>query len=233
MPLGWVELRLNWGPQGEYGQWVLSNPVAVMVNDTIFLHGGISPEYCHLSLQQMTEQAHQEILNFDPQSEGVINDEKGPLWYRGLAVEDEQSFSDTLDKILERYGASRIVIGHTPTGGVVWPRFGQRVVVNDTGIAAYYGSNDGFLILAYGGAAAGYGEARLELPETAEGRIDYLEEVVALKPGNAQLAEQLEQLKNPAPDAVEGESVPANPGQEDQPGGEMPLNPGICQPATH
>ncbi|NNE04313.1 MAG: protein-tyrosine-phosphatase [Xanthomonadales bacterium] len=237
VPLGWVELRLNWAPQGEYGQWVLSNPVAVMVNDTIFLHGGISPEYCKLSLQELTEQAHQEILHFDPQRENIISDEKGPLWYRGLALENEASFSETLDKILERYGASRIVVGHTPTGGVVWPRFGQRVVVNDTGLAAYYGSNDGFLVLENGTAVAAYGDARLELPNTDADRIDYLEKVVALKPDNEALADRLALLINPPP-PVPGPELDAdalNPEAEPEAlaGVETPLSPDICQPATH
>ena len=29
IPLGWVEHRIAWQPSGQYGQWVLANPVAV------------------------------------------------------------------------------------------------------------------------------------------------------------------------------------------------------------
>ena len=43
------------------------------------------------------------------------------------------------------------------TGGVVWPRFDQRVVANDTGIATHYGAHKGVLELTAQGATAIYG----------------------------------------------------------------------------
>jgi len=197
IPLGWVEHRMAWSPGGEYGKWVTSNPVAVMVNGTVFLHGGLSPEFCRMSLQDITEQAWQQLKNYDPASKGVIDDENGPLWYRGLAQEDEESFSASLDQILERYGASRIVVGHTTTPGVVWPRFNGKVVVNDTGIAAHYGSNDAYLELSGDKARAGYGDHKLELPVSTDGRVAYLREVLALRPDNQALQNRLAKLLVP------------------------------------
>ena len=32
--------RAAFGPQGKYGQWLLSLPVAITVNDTLFMHAG-------------------------------------------------------------------------------------------------------------------------------------------------------------------------------------------------
>jgi hypothetical protein len=236
VPLGWVEHRLAWQPAGEYGQWVTANPVAIMVNDTVYLHGGLSPEYCRLSLQELTEQAWQQIRNYDRAITGVIDDENGPLWYRGLAKEDEDSFSAVLDQILERYGASRIVVGHTPTGGVVWPRFDGRVVVNDTGIGAHYGSNDAYLELSENSAWAGYGDHKFVLPPDADGRVEYLREVIGIRPENTALQERLAIMLSPPSaddaagsaaqggEAATGETPPAIP----DPAGET-ISPGICQ----
>jgi len=135
VPLGWVEHRQAWSSNGEYGKWTEDNPVAIQINDTLFLHGGISAKYCKFSLQSLTEQVIAAMQNYDPSIETIMNDPLGPVWYRGLAMEEEEDvFSQTLDNILNRYGAKRIVIGHTPTGGVVWPRFDQRVVANDTAL---------------------------------------------------------------------------------------------------
>jgi len=213
VPLGWVEHRLAWTPDGEYGQWVLSNPVAIQINGTIFVHGGLGPAYCRLSLEQLTEQAHEELMHYDPEATGVIDDENGPLWYRGLATEEEQAFGPVLDQILERYGAQRIVVGHTPTGGVVWPRFDARVIVNDTGIAAYYGGNDAFLVLEGDSAVAGYEDIRLPIPGDPQERLDYLREVIALKPDNGELKVLLAELQKPAPEAeLATETVPVSPG---------------------
>lgn len=244
VPLGWVEHRLAWAPEGEYGQWTAGNPVVVMVNGTLFVHGGIGPDYCRMSVAEINAQARRELLDYDPGTEGLIDSSDGPLWYRGLAREDEDYFAPAVDQILERYGASRIVVGHTPTGGVVWPRFGARVVVNDTGIAVYYGGNDAYLELSGDTARAGYGEARLELPTDADGRIDYLREVIGLRPDNEHLRQRLEQLLSPeeavAPEPVENQhpseeaeqaGPEADPDAEPETAepGRPPISPGICQ----
>ena len=215
-PLGWVEHRNAWMPDGEYGQWLLENPVAVMVNGSIFLHGGISASYCHMSLREMTDQAHQELRHFNPQAPGMIEDPMGPLWYRGLAEDDEQMLIPVVEAILERYEAERIVVGHTPTGGVVWPRFQGRVVANDTGIAAHYGGHEGFLEIVGDTAVAGYGDQRLELPRDDAGREDYLKAVMALQPGNELLAERLQWLQSSA--AGPSDSEAGAPPAEDEAG---------------
>lgn len=198
VPLGWIEHRQGWALDGEYGSLVKSNPVAVKINDTIFLHGGISAAYCKFSLQSLTEQLIEAMASYDPEVTTIVNDPLGPIWYRGLAQEAEADvFSQTLDNILNRYGARRIVIGHTPTGGVIWPRFDQRVVVNDTGIANYYGAHKGVLELTPAGATAIYDEHRIPLPVLNSERIDYLRAVIEVDSNNAQLKERLAELLTP------------------------------------
>jgi hypothetical protein len=45
-PLGWVEHQRAWNPRwnqkGEYFEWVMLNRVAVQLNDSVFLRGGIT-----------------------------------------------------------------------------------------------------------------------------------------------------------------------------------------------
>ena len=226
VPLGWVEHRLAWAMNGEYGKWVKGNPVVIQVNDTLFLHGGISSKYCKFSLESMTHQAIAALESFDPAATTIIDDPLGPLWYRGNATEDETDvYSQTLDNILKRYGAKRIVVGHTPTGGAVWPRFDQRIVVNDTGIAAYYGSHKGVLELTSEGAVAIYGDKRIPLPTKNEGREEYLRAVIEADSNNGLLKKQLATML--APPAAE----PAGQEGEDQEGEELavPATPGTCQ----
>ena len=211
VPLGWVEHRQGWSLNGEYGSWTRKNPVAIKVNETIYLHGGISAKYCKLSLQSLTEQVQAAMESFDPAVDSIVTDSLGPLWYRGLAREEEADlFSQTLDNILERYDAKRIVVGHTPTGGVVWPRFGQRVVVNDTGIGAHYGSHIGILELSKEGAVAIYGEKRIPLPSQNGGREEYLRAVIEADTNNTQLKARLANMLAPpveeADETADGET---------------------------
>ncbi|GMR15004.1 MAG: hypothetical protein BMS9Abin30_0620 [Gammaproteobacteria bacterium] len=230
VPLGWVEHRIAWSLDGEYGQWVKGNPVAIQINDSIFLHGGISARYCKFSLESLTQQTIAAMQNYDPAITTIVDDPLGPIWYRGLATEDETDiYSQTLDNILNRYGAKRIVVGHTPTGGAVWPRFGQRVIVNDTGIAAYYGSHKGVLELTAAGAVAIYGDWRIPLPADNEGREDYLRAVIEADANNGLLKNQLARMLAP-PAGDPGEPAVGEPAGQEGEETVLPVTtPGTCQ----
>jgi hypothetical protein len=229
VPLGWVEHRQAWSVNGPYGKYVEGNQVAIQINDTIFLHGGISAKYCKLSLETMTDDVHAALKNGDRTVQTIVDDPLGPLWYRGLALEKESNeiFSQTLDNILDRYGAKRIVVGHTPTGGVVWPRFDRRVIVNDTGLATYYGAHMGVLELTADGITAIYGDKRIPVPADNDGRVDYLRAVIEADPNNAQMKQRLARLLAPADDepAEVQDGEPA--GQSDS--GETSPVPGTCR----
>src|SRR6056297_2839573 len=88
-PLGWVEHRQAWNPiwnaGGEMYQWVSDALAAVQINDVIFVHGGISAHYCLDTLNSMTERTQAALKRSDPNDLGILTDEHGPFWYRGLA----------------------------------------------------------------------------------------------------------------------------------------------------
>jgi hypothetical protein len=78
--------------------------------------------------------------------------EDGPLWYRELALADEQAFEPELEKILEGTGAVRIVVGHTPTASArIQSRFDGRVFAIDTGAGPAYGGQPSALEVAKDG----------------------------------------------------------------------------------
>lgn len=208
-PLGWVEHRLAWdpawNPDGELANWVLQNKVAVRVNDVVFLHGGISGFYCQNSLDSMTDKVRSKLKQYDPRDPGVLLDEFGPLWYRGLSGVDPTALEETVDAILARHKANHIVVGHTPTSGVVWPQYDGKVVMIDTGIAKHYGGHIGYLEITSDGLFAGYPAGKLPLPSSDEDSIAYLEKVIAMAPDNPYLQRRLKKLQQP----VEPGSSPA------------------------
>lgn len=209
-PLGWVEHRmawdLRWDQDAEYANWVLESPVALQINDSIFVHGGISGAYCRNSLSSLAGKVHAALREFDPADSGILEDEYGPLWYRGLSGVEPQAPVETVDAILEHHGVSRIVVGHTPTSGVIWPRYDGKVVMIDTGIAQAYGGNPAYLELTAAGAVAGYPAGKLALPLDDEGRVAYLEQVLEMDPENPYLKKRLRDMTAPPappePDAV-------------------------------
>ena len=43
-PPGFFGHLAHYAPGGEFGHWLLERPLAIVVNDTLFVHGGLSPE---------------------------------------------------------------------------------------------------------------------------------------------------------------------------------------------
>ncbi len=231
-PLGWVEHRLAWdpawNPEGEYANWVLERKVAVRINDTIFLHGGISGFYCQNSLDSMTEKVVAGLRQYDPREPGILEDEFGPLWYRGLSGVKPEALDETVDAILAHHEINHIVVGHTPTNGVIWPRYGGKVLMIDTGIASSYGGYIAYLEITPEGLFAGYPNGTLKLPSGDQETIAYLEKVIGLAPGNPYLQERLELLRQPPvpePEVSLGESGAANPPDGGEAAGNVELMP--------
>lgn len=198
-PLGWIEHRQawnpNWDPGGELFRWVMDSPVAVQINGVIFVHGGISGFYCRDTLESMTGRAHASLERSEPDDLGILTDEFGPLWYRGLAGVAPEAPPETVDAILREHDATHIVIGHTPTDGVIWPRYSGRVIQIDTGISAAYGGHVAHLEITPGKMFAGYLPDKIELPRGETGLAAYFERVSELLPDNKAAREKLKALE--------------------------------------
>ena len=94
--------------------------------------------------------------------------ENGPLWYRGLAVENEATLAGDLTTMLEKLQARAIVVGHTVTpNNRITARFGGRVVQIDTGMlgeAFFPGGRASALEIQDGRFVAIYEDGREPLP---------------------------------------------------------------------
>ncbi|MCW8873807.1 MAG: metallophosphoesterase [Xanthomonadales bacterium] len=212
-PLGWLEHRQAWdpawNPDGQYAKWVLNSKVAIRINETLFLHGGISGFYCQNSLDSLTENVRSHLKNFEPGNAGILEDDFGPLWYRGLSGVEPLATPETVDAILAQHGIKHIAVGHTPTSGVIWPRYDAKVIMIDTGISRAYGGHLGYLEITSAGLFAGYEEAKLPLPASDDGAIAYLEQVIQLKPDNPYLRQRLNQLRQPPAEPIEAAATEA------------------------
>ena len=153
-PLGKLEHQAAWDPNGKIGIWIVNHPAVLQLGDTIFVHGGLSGHYADKPIEDINKKARAELLAKDTAPGALINDARGPLWYRGLAkkpgevaaAEEDEPIVSTqtaveveLDKVLAAYGASRMVIGHTPQLAGIQIRYNDRLALIDTGISAYYG----------------------------------------------------------------------------------------------
>ena len=165
-PLGSIERQIAWDPHGKIGRWIDGNPTIVLLDGTLFLHGGISPAYVHLPIAEINRQVDAALAAKATDPKSIINDPLGPLWYRGLAAANahgadgpstgspeaaastapvEPPVEDQLNYLLSAYGANRIVIGHTPHLSGIAMLYDARLILIDTGISRVYGGTVSYL----------------------------------------------------------------------------------------
>lgn len=200
---GFFSHRQAFRADGHYGAWLLQKPVLVVVNDTAFTHGGLSPMVAELGLDgvnALMDDVRHYVKNLstlidagliDPAenfydhayalesvdksaqepdvaealdvvvrlNESDIHGPNSPLWYRGNVGCGALIEEDRLLASLKAIGASRVVIGHTPTlGRSVLSRLDGRVIEIDTGMLSDYYRGDGHALVLEGDSIKVVGE---------------------------------------------------------------------------
>ena len=187
-PLGWVEHRLAFQPDGKYGKWLRQQNAIIKINDAIFLHGGISEKYAAAPRNEINTKVRQELADFTRLKNGMVTDDEGPLWYRGMAQlpEDDRGMAALLPRVLEMHQVRHIVIGHTPQVAVM-PRFNGKVIVIDVGLSKPFDGPPAFLSIEDGKYFAVHRGRRLDLPVDGGSVPEYLGSAAAMEPANSRL----------------------------------------------
>ncbi|MGE0533267.1 MAG: metallophosphoesterase [Hyphomonadaceae bacterium] len=202
-PLGYVEHRRAWQPGGRYGDWIASHDSVIRINDTLFVHGGIGPAFAAYEAAVMNEAVDAALRGQpdagDPNLGGILTHQEGPLWYRGLAMNDEAAETANLEAVLTHFGVRRIVTGHTKLAATVLPRFDGRVIVTDIAVPDGHSDPHAFLIIEGDQLTTMHRGQRVPLnAATPEARCAYLSAVVALDPPQTPLQRQLAACAAPA-----------------------------------
>ena len=161
-PLGMIEHRLAWAPAGELGRWTLGHRAVAIIGDSLFVHGGISATYATMPIDEINRRVTAALTAGDETPTAIINDQMGPLWYRGLVTRAQEVEATkpatppvvapprpTIDQeiaiVLGAYRIKRIVVGHTPTlGGIVEGGAGKLWRI-DSAISSAYGGTPTYL----------------------------------------------------------------------------------------
>jgi hypothetical protein len=121
----------------------------------------------------------------------------GPLWYRGLASNDEEIERAHLEQVLATYDVDRVVLGHTPGLGTIVPRFEGRVLIVDTGLSSYYGGFLASLLLENSEAFTVQRDEKVPLPDSKEGLLPYFQRIAELEPNARALQARINDLTAP------------------------------------
>ena len=122
----------------EIGQWLRAKHTLVKINDTLFLHGGISSEWID---RELTLDIANDLYrkNIDSSKAELKQDEQlnflffgnGPTWYRGYFKPGYDEAE--LDKILDYFEVKHIVVGHTSQERVLG-LYNNKVIAVDSSI---------------------------------------------------------------------------------------------------
>lgn len=130
-----VEYARWYAPDTELGRWLRTKNAVERIGPTLFVHGGLSPEVAalRLPLQQLNTLTRRSLdapdtTGLSPAEKLVRNPQLSPDWYRGLAREEAPAAH--LAAVLRQYGASRMVIAHTPVERIT-PLYAGQVVAID------------------------------------------------------------------------------------------------------
>ena len=194
-PLGYVEHRLAFAPNGKYGKWLRQRNIALRINDYFFIHGGISPQYVTFSRKELNERVREELADPAKFRRGILTDENGPFWYRGLVQtpENAEGLEAHVRRVLETQEAKHIVVGHTPTATIL-PRFGGRVIPVDVGLSRFYKGTPAFLLVEGTRAYNVNAKGRVAVPLEGGNLLEYLRNVQQIDSSNSRLRELLQRV---------------------------------------
>ncbi len=129
-----------------YGPWLAEHNVVIKINDTVFVHGGLTESWATRGLETINNLYRSEMQRYlrDHQQyfpPRILFQPSGPLWDRSLADPDSgQDYEARVDRILKLIGAQRVVVAHTPSHfrgrEDDMKRYDGKVWVIDTGISS-------------------------------------------------------------------------------------------------
>jgi hypothetical protein len=161
-PRGLAGHRVAFSTSGRYGRWLRSHPAVLRIDGTLFMHGGLQPGVPARTLAELNRWVRQDLFPGNPPGGG--SNQAGPLWFRGYARDPEPQWSRGLAEVFQRFGAKRMVMGHTITqDGRIRVRFGGQAVFIDTGLSTGYGRHLAALEIRGDRLTAIYPEGRVGL----------------------------------------------------------------------
>jgi len=102
------------------GNWLKSKPVMVKINDLLFVHAGVSPEFIkkEFTIEKTNKLFNKQIVGkdwntiFKDSTLTFLMRSKGPVWFRGYFDNPSVKLTE-LDEILAYFNVNSVIVGHT------------------------------------------------------------------------------------------------------------------------
>ena len=139
-------------PGGPYAQKLATHKAIAVVGDSVFVHGGVLPKHVDYGIDKLNEEVSAWLLTGGA-FPTIMSSQDSPLWVRLYSQDenlDRNGGCEVLEKTLDKIGAERMVVGHTPQVNGITSACDGKVWRIDVGMAAHYGGEPAALEIQRG-----------------------------------------------------------------------------------
>ncbi len=135
-------------PGGPYALLLATRNGAMVVGDTVFVHGGILPDHATYGIDVFNAEV-QAWMRGETSQTGLVTESESPIWARTYSEDPGEEECAMLEEVLATLGVARMVVGHT-TQDEINPACDERIWRIDVGMSEYYGGSPAVLEIAGG-----------------------------------------------------------------------------------
>ena len=133
-------------PGGPGALRLAKHSIAIMVGDSVFVHGGLLPGHLRYGLGRINEESRRWMRGEAQRMPEILNGDSAPVWSRDYSDGEPDARScETLGKVLDELTAKRMVVGHTVQKQGITSGCAERVWRIDVGLARHYGGRPAVL----------------------------------------------------------------------------------------
>jgi len=133
-----VEHKNMFNENTEIGRWLRTKNSIIIIDSSLFVHGGISIDLIGKNLQpeQINQLVRANLGKEKSQMEEIpqfLFGSFGPFWYRGLIVFHEKFkpiSPENLNEVLRYFGVKRIIVGHSIVREIIGLHGGKVIPVD-------------------------------------------------------------------------------------------------------
>lgn len=137
---GTLARRAAFAPGSSIARRFAEQKIAVVVGDTLFVHGGLSPGHAHQGIDAINSEATAWLAGRSAIPR-ALQESSGPLWNRDYGDAPDEEDCASLTRTLDAVGAKRMVVGHTVQRSGINAACDQKVWRIDVGMARHYGGD--------------------------------------------------------------------------------------------
>ena len=126
-------------PGGKISKILSNHNVAVVVGDTVFVHGGIVPKWAKYGISKINQETREFLKGNTQKLPKGIDASDGLTWSRHFSLETDSVNCKLLKKSLNILGVKRMVVAHTVQDEGINTKCGGRVWRVDVGLSGHYG----------------------------------------------------------------------------------------------